>query len=109
MNKETEKTIPSKTEALLNDLRIPLDPERIRFPENKTAAELMKWKHYAFYVLGEDRMKALRKRNLIVIPADLFWAMLEQYDPEAFTVLSGRSSRKGPGQSPDLDLEDHPT
>lgn len=69
------------------DTRIPLDPERMKFSENKTVAELQKWRHYAAVLVGLASFREVEKRNLMIVPRDMFLRLLKKHDNEAFKII----------------------
>lgn len=82
-----------------DELRIPCDPERMRFHKNSMASALRKWRHYAMCVLGMKTLAELEKRDLVIIPKGMLLDMLKQYDKEAYDIIRAGATQKDlPGE-----------
>lgn len=75
--------------------RIPLDPERMKFSDNKTVAELQKWRHYAAVLVGLHSFREIEKRNLMIVPRNIFLCLLKKHDNEAFEAIHVASTLTG--------------
>ncbi len=74
--------------------KVPNDPELLVFSENKTVASLQKWRHYAMSLIGLITLREIEKRNLIIVPEDLFFDLLKKHDNEAFNIICDNSIQK---------------
>lgn len=67
--------------------RIPHDPERMTFSNNDTIKKLQKYRHHVMSLIGSLTLRELEKRDLMVVPKDMFTGMLEKCDKDAFNAF----------------------
>ncbi|MBU1138765.1 MAG: hypothetical protein KKA76_07305 [Proteobacteria bacterium] len=79
-----------------DELRIPSDPERMRFHNNNVVATLQKYRHYVMCIIGTLTLRELEKRGLMVVPKEMFFKLLEQSDKEAFDAISSNPMLTNP-------------